>query len=228
MGSSGAVAIAHAASQRPQLRELYLDDNDLSSSEAIGAVAKLIAGNTTLKVLALESNHIDSDGARVLSSALAHNSTLEVLLLSDNTLGDNGVGQIVTVLATSNTTLKRLTVNNCDISNSGAKQLAEFMATQSCSLREVEFHGNRVTADGLKQVQDSLRFSKFEEADMLSFKQKARLNQAPTPVLRPMDSYPPARPRRLGLFGIFVLSGILLGAGFLFMTHYKKKKDKSP
>jgi len=239
MTGPGAIAVTDAVSKRPQLRELYLDDNDLSSKEAIGAVASLIAKNTPLKVLGLDSNKIEADGMKVICQALGSNTNLEVLLLSDNFFGDRGVTELVKVLQTTNKTVQRIKLANDEISIVGAQQLASFMASNACALREVDFSGNHlITTDGLKQVQDTLRLSNFEESDALAYRKKGQSRRAVPPAANDttLPSSPPtAKPDRPTavvrsnnhswfLFGLMALA---IGGGLFLLSRRKfdKKND---
>jgi hypothetical protein len=229
MGGAGTVAIAEAVGKRAQMRELYLDDNDLSSPEAIRAVAKLIAANTNLRVLGLESNKIEADGMRVLCAALGSNSTLDALELSENFFGDRGITDLVKVLKV-NTTLRRIKLFNDEISNVGALHLATLMASGECSCTEIAFSDNYlINADGLKQVQDALRYSDFEEVGGMTFRRKVSVVRPKAPL--PSRSVPASSSvmvpapihssTRFILFGLAALA-LGLGGGLLLATRQKK------
>jgi len=226
MSGTGTVAITDAVSKRAQLRELYLDDNDLSSPEAIRAVAKLIAANTNLRVLGLESNKVEADGMRAICAALSSNSNLEALELSDNYFGDMGVTELIKVLR-GNKSLQRIKLLNDEISTVGALQLATFMASGECSCRDISFANNHlINADGLKQVQEALRFSNFEELGTFTFRKKGNERRGTTQLAATTTppivttTVVPARSHSNGLFifGLVVL--LTLGSG-LFLIRKK-------
>jgi len=228
MGGAGTVAIADAVSKQPQLRELYLDDNDLSSPEAIAAVAKLIASNTNLRVLGLASNKIEADGMKIICSALGSNTNLETLELSENFFGDLGVTELIKVLR-GNKTLLLIKLFNDEISNVGALQLATLMASGECCCREIAFSNNHlINADGMKQVRDTVRFSDFEEVGMLTFRKRGnerRAVQQAGSVAAPLlpvsnHSVPTHSNTRLIILGLAAVA-LGLGTGLFLATRQR-------
>lgn len=233
MGGPGTVAIVDAVLKCAQLEELYLDDNDLSSQEATGAVAKLIAANTGLKVLGLESNKIEADGMRAICAALGSNTNLEILELSENFFGDRGVSDLIAVLK-KNKTLQVLKLSNDEISNVGALQLAKFMASAECSCQEVTFSTNHLlNSEGVRQVQELLRCSQYEEVGVLSFKRVsgrrapqqpvAPATVVPSPATTTLVS-PPSSHSNISLicFGLAAV-GLGLGVGLFLATRIKRE-----
>ena len=64
----------------PSLKNLYLDNTNMSSSSA-KKLAKALATNTGLKILSLSENSIGDDAAKAFADGLRSNQTLSLLLL---------------------------------------------------------------------------------------------------------------------------------------------------
>lgn len=64
----------------PSLKNLYLDNTNMSSSSA-KKLAKALATNTGLKILSLSGNSIGDDAAKAFADGLRSNRTLSLLLL---------------------------------------------------------------------------------------------------------------------------------------------------
>lgn len=64
----------------PSLKNLYLDNTNMSSSSA-KKLAKALATNTGLKILSLSENSIGDDAAKAFADGLRPNQTLSLLLL---------------------------------------------------------------------------------------------------------------------------------------------------
>ncbi|KFH68021.1 hypothetical protein MVEG_06751 [Podila verticillata NRRL 6337] len=99
-------------------------------SSARDKVVYSVIADLTLTTLDLESNWIESIGAKALSEALKTNSTLTTLNLQFNFIGDDGVQALSEALKT-NSTLTTLDLGANFISEEGAEALSVALKTNS-------------------------------------------------------------------------------------------------
>lgn len=98
------VALLNLLNKHPEIKELYLYDNNITS---MGALA--LSLNKTLELLSLEGNHVGSTGARALAR-----SNLIGLSLANNQLGEDGALELA-----KTRTIKYLSVENNHIPAQG-------------------------------------------------------------------------------------------------------------
>jgi len=129
-----------------------------------------------------------------------------------------------------NKTLQSIKLCSDEISNLGALQLATLMASGDCFCRQIAFSNNNlINADGLKQVQDTLRFSDFEEVGILAFRKRGverRGAQQAAAIAAPPESVAirsvSIQSKRLLVFGLAAIA-LGLGAAGLFLASRQKK-----
>ncbi len=114
-----------------------------------------IAENSTIRVLSLGSNSIESEGAKRLAAALKVNTSIVELHLGDNRIADEGAAHLADALA-SNGTIGILGAYGNGIGDDGAKSLAASFAS-SKSLRGVWLHENRFGEEGSWEIVMAVR-----------------------------------------------------------------------
>lgn len=106
IGDEGAVALAHAVSQKTKAAE----------AEGVNGEAKL------LKSIRLNQNHIKNDGAKALAEVLKDGKKLQVFIVAGNEIEDEGMFAVADALAV-NDTVEKLDVSGNPFSPSGAAAL---------------------------------------------------------------------------------------------------------
>jgi Ran GTPase-activating protein (RanGAP) involved in mRNA processing and transport len=125
---------------------IALDDDKLTDA---------IAENSTIRVLSLGSNSIESEGGKRLAAALKINTSIVELHLGDNRIADEGAALLADALA-SNGTIGILGAYGNGIGDEGAKSLAASFASNK-SLRRVWLHENRFGEEGSRKIVDAVR-----------------------------------------------------------------------
>ncbi|XP_065902679.1 ribonuclease inhibitor-like [Dysidea avara] len=86
IGKDGATAIAQAITNNKTLKQLYINNCEITSTGAT-AIANSLLHNTSLEELGMSYNAIGKDGATAIAQAITNNKTLKQLLLyGDDTI----------------------------------------------------------------------------------------------------------------------------------------------
>jgi len=134
------------------LKKLSLTHNNLTLAD--GKLAAAIAKNKSIKVLSLDTNSINSEGAKHLAAALKKNNTLQSLQLSRNNIGDEGAKYIAYML-TVNTTLQTINLSYNKIGDKGAQSIAAAL-NKNTSLHTIGLGHNNIGDDGAESIATSL------------------------------------------------------------------------
>ena len=83
LSSSGAIKLFTALSEAKKLRELWIDNNNITD-EACDVIIMAIKKNTSLVILYMNNNPISGECAQLIVQALQYNNTLQVLYYPDD------------------------------------------------------------------------------------------------------------------------------------------------
>ena len=83
LSSSGAIKLFTALSESKKLRELWINNNNITE-EAGGAIIMAMKKNASLVLLSIEHNPISGKCAQLIVQALQYNNTLQKLYLNDH------------------------------------------------------------------------------------------------------------------------------------------------
>ena len=125
---------------------IALDDDKLTDA---------IAENSTIRVLSLGSNSIESEGGKRLAAAIKVNTSIVELHLGDNRIADEGAEHLADALA-SNGTIGILGAYGNGIGDKGAKSLAASFKSNK-SLRGVWLHENRFGEEGSREIVEAVK-----------------------------------------------------------------------
>ena len=125
---------------------IALDDDKLTDA---------IAENSTIRVLSLGSNSIESEGGKRLAAAIKVNTSIVELHLGDNRIADEGAEHLADALA-SNGTIGILGAYGNGIGDKGAKSLAASFKSNK-SLRGVWLHENRFGEEGSREIIEAVK-----------------------------------------------------------------------
>ena len=125
---------------------IALDDDKLTDA---------IAENSTIRVLSLGSNSIESEGGKRLAAAIKVNTSIVELHLGDNRIADEGAEHLADALA-SNGTIRILGAYGNGIGDKGAKSLAASFKSNK-SLRGVWLHENRFGEEGSREIVEAVK-----------------------------------------------------------------------
>ena len=97
VGDEGAREVAVALEKAPNLRDVLLEDNEITDEGAVILAAGL-AKSKRLARLNLNLNKIGDRGSSALAAALAGHAGLETLHLNENPIGASGAASLATSL----------------------------------------------------------------------------------------------------------------------------------
>ena len=123
ISSEGAVELEAGLCNNTVLQYLNVSQNPIGKHVmGVMALAKVLAGNKTLKELRLYDCNINEQGASELAAALCKNSSLKLLNLSHNHIGVKGASSISEMLR-HNTSLNELQLRDDSLGKEGVHQL---------------------------------------------------------------------------------------------------------
>lgn len=122
LGDDGLDAIAGLVSGSPQLEQLCLNGNSISTLPM--SFTMVVAGSPSLRVLDLARNQLDGGAIQGLLKELRKNQTLHVLNLSSNPLGVDGA-QGLGALLRENGSLTRLFIEDAGIDSEACEKVFE-------------------------------------------------------------------------------------------------------
>eukprot|EP00927_Polykrikos_kofoidii_P054600 TRINITY_DN49000_c0_g1_i1.p1 TRINITY_DN49000_c0_g1~~TRINITY_DN49000_c0_g1_i1.p1 ORF type:complete len:610 (+),score=113.59 TRINITY_DN49000_c0_g1_i1:140-1831(+) len=156
LDNAGAIALASALEHAPQLEELTVGFN-IISSEGIKALSLALRHVPRLRILHLGWNGVGDDGAHALAAGLAHVPDLTDLNLFWNGLGSSGVAAIAGALS-SIPRLSVLSLSWNDVGNAGAIALAHALAKKDAPLlTELRLDWSNIGDAGAEALATSLR-----------------------------------------------------------------------
>jgi len=135
------------------LRLLQLDSNGIGDA-AVAAIVEALTGNSTLQHLDLDYNAISDNGAAKLAGALKENQELRVLELHCNQIGCAGTEQLAKALET-NPALRTLSLHGNDVGDVGTGHLARALEVNTV-LRELFLGQNAVGNHGATKLATAL------------------------------------------------------------------------
>ena len=149
--------IGLALTTNSTLEVLGLSRNKLQSTGIVGIMYSLNNDNKTLKVLDVESNDITDSASGNIAATLANNTSLEDLNLSGNSLKTKGAIKILSALET-NSTLKTLSMRDCDITytEQAGHYITNALAGNS-GLEKLLLCKNRLQTSGAIKIMQSLQ-----------------------------------------------------------------------
>ena len=149
--------IGLALTTNSTLEVLGLSRNKLQSTGIVGIMYSLNNDNKTLKVLDVESNDITDSASGNIAATLANNTSLEDLNLSGNSLKTKGAIKILSALET-NSTLKTLSMRDCDITytEQAGHYIANALAGNS-GLEKLLLCKNKLQTSGAIKIMQSLQ-----------------------------------------------------------------------
>ena len=109
LASEDVRGLVAALCHNDSLQSLFLGHN--CSHNAVDALADMLRYNTSLRVLELTNNNLNSPGVSVLARALEYNKTLRSLDISDNDFGPSGTDALANALRV-NSSLETLRLNS--------------------------------------------------------------------------------------------------------------------
>jgi len=131
LGSAGAEAIMKAAFRCPNLQTLAMDNCGINTREAAVAAGDLVRAHGCLKMLSMQKNRLESEGAIEFCKRAAESKSIASVNLSYNDI----------------------------VSAEACKAIAEMMAG-CASLREVHLSGNKVDLEGSVHIGRALEHSR--------------------------------------------------------------------
>jgi len=146
--------LALAVATNTTLQVINLSHNRLQSMGIIKIFGSLQDSNTSLKVLDAEYNEITDWAADNIAATLKVNASLEQLNLSGNSLKTKGAIKIVNALK-SNKTLKVLSMRSCDINDQAGDYIANVLAINR-GLEELILCDNQLQTVGAARIIKSL------------------------------------------------------------------------
>ncbi|KAK1733974.1 leucine-rich repeat protein [Skeletonema marinoi] len=149
LGAEGFVGIATALRAYPQLRGLYLQNNNIGLMGCIALGDTLRGwGESNLKYLDLDGNAIGDQGLQALATAMT-NSTLEQLYLSNNLITAVGLRSLSDYFQSESCCLKSLYLSRINFGDEGAVALAEGLnGNKSLTSLYFDPHQSGITHDG--------------------------------------------------------------------------------
>ena len=152
------LALVHALKSVEGILDFDLSENNLRSLGCI-EIAKLLPGNEhnqglcKLKRLNLNSNHINAEGVKHLSTALTHtNCKLNSLNLGYNFIQVEGVKHLSQALTHTNCKLNSLNLWHNNITDEGVKHLSTALIHTNCKLNSLDLRANNITDAGFKHL----------------------------------------------------------------------------
>uniref|UniRef100_A0A8C6RVZ4 Protein NLRC5 n=1 Tax=Nannospalax galili TaxID=1026970 RepID=A0A8C6RVZ4_NANGA len=159
LGPEGALCLAQALEQCPQVEEVSLAENNLS-----GGVPRFGKGLPLLRQIDLISCEIDDQAAKHLAASLILCPALEEILLSWNLLGDEAAAELARILPHLGQ-LKRVDLEKNRITTFGAQLLAQGL-TQGLCVPVIRLWNNPIPADVAQSLQSQeprLDFAFFDK-----------------------------------------------------------------
>jgi len=149
LGAEGFIGIATALRAYPQLRGLYLENNNIGLMGCIALGDTLRGwGESNLKYLDLDGNAIGDQGLQALLTAMT-NSTLEQLYLSNNLITAVGLRSLSDYFQSESCCLKSLYLSRINFGDEGAVALAEGLnGNKSLTSLYFDPHQSGITHDG--------------------------------------------------------------------------------
>lgn len=195
---TGALSLQGLIVSSLYLLSLNLSSNELSNLGTTALARGLQHRGCQLQKLDLNSNEVDTAGAKAVAFMLRTNKTLEDLNLSFNSIGDKGVTAIASALE-FNSTLGRLSLRRNGIGNVGAKSIADRLP-QMQGLKELLLSKNDIGHVGASALLQGLRSN--VELEYLHVEERVsdsigreivhwiRLNKAGRRIFRKTNSVP--------------------------------------
>ena len=149
LGAEGFIGIATALRAYPQLRGLYLENNNIGLMGCIALGDSMRGwGESNLKYLDLDGNAIGDQGLQALLTAMT-NSTLEQLYLSNNLITAVGLRSLSDYFQSESCCLKSLYLSRINFGDEGAVALAEGLnGNKSLTSLYFDPHQSGITHDG--------------------------------------------------------------------------------
>jgi Ran GTPase-activating protein (RanGAP) involved in mRNA processing and transport len=137
---------------------LKLQANQINN-ESIGLICKYILYyNTPIKILLLQGNLIEEEGAISIADLLLKNKTLKNLNLAENPIGHKGMNKIFDALK-SNETLRNLLATNTGINDYSAENIYNMLKNNN-TLRFLGLMSNNITNKGMDYILSALVVNK--------------------------------------------------------------------
>lgn len=121
-------------------------------------IVKVLAKNTSLRILDLDRNIMDIKSTTKLAVSLSVNVSLHVLDLSNNNIDDEGICAVAKSL-TNNTSLQILNLSRCSVGSSGTIEIAKLLLVNT-TLQELNLDANNI-GYGSIAIAESLCTNKF-------------------------------------------------------------------
>nr|XP_005502552.2 leucine-rich repeat-containing protein 74A isoform X1 [Columba livia] len=155
LGPKGVKAIAIALVSNTTTTHLELEDNCILAEGAI-CLAEMLRENSSLQVLNISNNHLDTAGAEAITSLLLDNvSCLHTLQLSGNNFGEEAALYFAEALM-SNYQVKKLDLSHNEFHEKGGQLLGQMLASNT-KLEFLDLSWNHLKRKGAVGLSVGLR-----------------------------------------------------------------------
>ncbi|CAF3019056.1 unnamed protein product [Rotaria sp. Silwood2] len=168
IGNEGVNCFVNALKNNTNLKNLYLDENEITDGKAVSAILRfrdynydclrldfygmednliellssVLQRNTTIQHITLITNKIGDRGAQILASLIRNSMRLISLDLRSNHIGDQGASYLADALI-NNTTMTTLKLRGSEIGPSGTKYLINAQRNRTTPI-ELEINGKHI------------------------------------------------------------------------------------
>eukprot|EP00667_Euglena_gracilis_P020223 EG_transcript_21847 len=153
LNSGAAHYIAEALKENTDVRSMDLHSSHFGP-EGVQILADVF-GDSTLRVISLDYNVIQDDGARHLAAALKDNPALRAISLARNNIGKSGAQCLAEALK-QNSTVEEILLGDNRFGPEGACHLAEALK-ENAALQKIHLGWNNVGDEGARHLAGALR-----------------------------------------------------------------------
>jgi Ran GTPase-activating protein (RanGAP) involved in mRNA processing and transport len=134
----------------PSLQSLKLASIGLEST-GLAELAPALYHNTSIKVLDMSDNNLDSmEAAGILQDIVCHNKSITTIDLSGNTFGyTTGAVDCIAEGLGDNSTLLNIDLSSCYLRDGGVSTLAHTLGSRSTTLQKLTLGNNYIRATGV-------------------------------------------------------------------------------
>ena len=159
---AGKIIMDKVFDSQPNIRVLRIGDSGLGREQYLGIIKRLTEAKADLQVIDLSYADLEDEDVPTLGALLRQSSSLRVLNLEGNGWEADGATKVAAVLRESKVPLEELSFNNNQLNASVVPAIVELLAAKT-SIKKLNLDANFISAKGVTVIRSALRESGRED-----------------------------------------------------------------